>query len=511
MKRGALTLAALLVVAGCSSTSEPAPRDGADPSPSQASPTETDPTETDPPETDPPETGSTETGPDETDSPIEPDLDLALSTPVEDSVYPDVGGPDIDALLYDLDLTWRPAGSKLIGTATITFRAARDAKKFTLDFSDVLTVESVTLDGEKTAHVGRGKNLIVKAPVVTDDRHELVISYSGTPSPVPAPTTRDDFSEVGFTITDRGEVWTMQEPYGAYSWYPVNDQPADKALYDITVTAPDPWTGVANGRLVADSTEGDQHTTRFQLDEPASSYLVTLAIGDYAHARETSASGVDVDYWYPRRTPEVLKDLTAGTAAVDWIEERLGPYPFSSAGIVVTDSISAMETQTMITLGKHEYARSAPVIVHEFVHQWYGDQVSPADWSDMWLNEGMTMLVQGLWESDHNGDDIATTIASWRSIDQQIRDDFGPPGDYDPTQFAGSNVYYCPALMWNELRLELGDDAFFEVARSWLAAHDNESVTREDIYAHWEKETGLELSAFFDAWILGDTTPPSGL
>ena len=76
----------------------------------------------------------------------------------------------------------------------------------------------------------------------------------------------------------------MQEPYGAFSWYPVNDQPADKALYDISVTAPAPWTGVANGRLVADSSQDGQRTTEFQLDEPASSYLITVAIGDYEHA-----------------------------------------------------------------------------------------------------------------------------------------------------------------------------------------------------------------------------------
>ena len=39
----------------------------------------------------------------------------------------------------------------------------------------------------------------------------------------------------------------MQEPYGAFTWYPVNDQPADKAFYDISVTVPSPWVGVANG------------------------------------------------------------------------------------------------------------------------------------------------------------------------------------------------------------------------------------------------------------------------
>lgn len=484
-------IVALLLLAGCSSDPEPKP-DVAAPADADAG------------------TRAISTAPTVSDR-VEPDLALARSTPVEDSVYPAVGGPDVDALLYDLDLAWQPRARTLTGTATITFRAARDATSFTLDLAAPLAVASLTLDGTEAAYAHRGKDLVVRHRVAEDSEHELVIAYAGKPAPVAAPTTRRDFSTLGFTVTDRGEVWTMQEPYGAYSWYPVNDQPADKALYDISVTAPDPWTGVANGRLVADTTQDGLRTTEFQLDEPASSYLITLAIGDYAHASGTSQSGVTLDYWYPRGQPLVLDDMTAGDAAIDWIEARLGPYPFSSAGIVATDSQSAMETQTMVTIGNNEYVRSPAVIAHELVHQWFGDQVSPADWRDVWLNEGMTMLMQALWEADHKGDKVETTMADWRAIDQDLRDDYGPPGDYDKAQFGGSNIYYSPGLMWNELRLELGDDEFFRIARSWLSTYDNESVTRDDIYAHWETETGRELSAFFDAWILGRTTPAPGV
>ena len=64
---------------------------------------------------------------------VEPDLALAESTPVEDSVYPAVGHPDVDALLYDLDLAWAPDQRTLTGTATLTFRAARDTPTFRLD------------------------------------------------------------------------------------------------------------------------------------------------------------------------------------------------------------------------------------------------------------------------------------------------------------------------------------------------------------------------------------------
>ena len=123
----------------------------------------------------------------------------------------------------------------------------------------------------------------------------------------------------------------------------------------------------------------------------------------------------------------------------------------------------------MVTLGNNDYVLSPQVIAHEIVHQWYGDQVSPSDWRDVWLNEGMTMLMQWVYEDEHGLRPLRQSVRLARSADQQLRDEYGPPGAYDPRQFGSSNIYYTPALMWNELRVELGDDEFFAIARSWLA------------------------------------------
>ena len=439
------------------------------------------------------------------------DLDLAVSRPREDSVYPEVGDPRVDALHYALDLGWDPATRKLSGFAEVTFRATRDASSFQLDLAPAMRVLGATLDGEHVATRHRGKDLVLRAPVEKDERYELAITYAGRPRPVPAPTTRSDFTTLGFTVTDDGEAWTMQEPYGAHSWYPVNDHPSDKALYDFTLEVPSPWTGVANGRLTS-LVRGDERTrTTWQLTEPASSYLVTVAFADHVRSSNATDDGMRIDYWVPRDMPDAARKVRVAAAAVDWIEERLGPYPFHSLGMVVTDSQSAMETQTMVTLGSTPYVLSAPVIVHELVHQWYGDQVSPADWRDVWLNEGMTMLLQWLWEDEHDVRPLAATISGARAADAMLRRQHGPPGDYERGSFGETNIYYPPGLMWNELRLELGDRRFFDIAARWLEEHDNTSVTRAQMYAHWERETGLELSDFFEAWIMGETTPPPGV
>ena len=183
------------------------------------------------------------------------DTDRAVSTPRADPVYPAVGSPVLDALHYDLALDWRRTQRRLIGEATITFRAARTASQVTLDLSDALEVSGVTLDGEPVASSQNDGDLVVDAAVVRDERHVLVVDYAGTPEPLPAPATRSDVSTVGWHSTRDGRVWTMQEPYGASTWYPVDDQPSDKASYTFEITAPAGWQGVANGRLIDTTTE----------------------------------------------------------------------------------------------------------------------------------------------------------------------------------------------------------------------------------------------------------------
>ena len=346
-----------------------------------------------------------------------------------------------------------------------------------------------------------------RSPVDTDDRLLVRVSYAGTPAPVPAPTIRTDFSSTGLTVTADGEIWTMQEPFGAFTWYPVNDQPSDKALYDFTVRAPRGWVGIANGELTSRGVQGAHTVTRWHLSQPAASYLTTLAVGDFVQTRDASPSGVPISYWTHRGATDDLEALRVTPDVMAWNEDRLGPYPFDSLGILVVDSDSGMETQTMITLGDNTYTVSPAVIEHELTHQWYGDLVTPTDWRDVWMNEGMTMFIQGVYEADQEGITIDRKMDQWAPLERQVRAGSGPPGGYDPLEFGEGNVYYGPALMWNELRHRMGDASFWKMVRAWPAEHAYANATREEYFDWLEKETGLELSSFLDDWIMGTTTP----
>ncbi len=438
----------------------------------------------------------------------DPALDAALSTPVEDRVYPGVGDPSVDALSYDLNLAWTPDTHTLTAVETLVFRATTTGDSVQLDLGQALVVSSLRVDGAKTAYDHTGKDLVVHTPVVADRRYVLSLAYAGVPRAVAAPTTRSDFSTLGWTINDRDETWTMQEPFGAYSYYAVNDQPSDKALYSFTLSAPTPMVGVANGVLESRTTSHLTTVTRWVLDEPASSYLVTVTIADLEMIRERTVDDVPVTYWVPRAAGFAVRGLRVTPDAMKWLEERLGPFPFSSLGIVLVDSRSGMETQTMITLGLGDYTTSPGVIVHELAHQWYGDEVTPTDWRDMWMNEGMAMFLQGVYQAEQDHRQVDAVMADWAAFEPDLRRESGPPADYDPATFGEGNVYYGPALMWNELRHRLGDAEFWRLVRAWPSEHAYANADYDAITSWWSRETGLDLTSFFDDWLLGKTTPP---
>lgn len=450
---------------------------------------------------------STSTGPVGGDVPR--DLAIAVSDTREDSVYPDVGDPLVDALHYDLDLSWDPDAAHLEASETLTFRATADADSFRLDLADALEVSAVSVDGADAAHRQKPKDLVVGHAVTEGATYVVEIAYAGSPEPWSAPTDRPDFTGgVGWTTTDEGEAFTFQEPYGAFTWYAANDQPADKALYDFTLTVPAPWSGVANGELTSTTTEDGLRTTTWHLAEPAASYLTTVAFDDFAVTELESDSGVPITLWGPAEDPQAMGDTDYAPEAMAWLEEILGPYPFDTFGIVVVDGESGMETQTMVTLGDSAYATSKAVVVHELAHHWYGDTVTPSDWSDVWMNEGMTMYIQGMWEAEDEGIEVGELMDRWAEFETVERNHAGPPADYHPDRFGSGNIYYGPALMWHELRERIGDEAFFDVMRAWPESQENGSADRDEYLAWVEERTGEELTAFFDAWLLGAETPP---
>ncbi len=494
----------LVVLAGCGAAADVADSGRTETPLAPSSPTEpTTPTTSSAP------TAPAATPPLTPEPPSGAELEAARSTPVEDPHYPDTSNPEVDALHYQLDLDWD--GEVLTGTTTLTFRPTETTNAIRLDLSSALTVSSIEIDARPAnfEQANDGLRISVGPGLRAGTTYTARISYAGSPVPTRAPSGRADMAEgLGWSTDEEGNVYTFQEPYGAFTWYPVNDHPSDEALYDARILTSGDDVGVFNGELVDEFTKAGQTLWTWHVDEPQASYLTTIAIGPYTEHVDETPSGMEISYWLMPRDEDLLEELQEeGARAFEWLEDTAGDYPFSTLGVVVVGGMSAMETQTMITMSRGAVVRADAVLQHEIAHQWFGDSVTPIDWRAVWLNEGWAMYLQQAYETDTGRVPSYGGIKNWRVFDNLSRSRSGPPGDYDPKTFGDSNIYLGPAMMLEAIRLEVGDQMFDELVQAWPAEHENANVDRATFTRWINQKTGRNLTPLIDTWLDSPQTP----
>ena len=176
---------------------------------------------------------------------------------------------------------------------------------------------------------------------------------------------------------------------------------------------------------------------------------------------------------------------------------------------VVDDFEAALENQTLSIFGR--YMVDIPeffevVMVHELAHQWFGNSVTPADWGDIWLNEGFATYAEWLWLEHRRGEQaMMATIQGER--DRMAISDYAPPGNPPANDLFNSSVYIRGGLVLHALRTEVGDGAFFEILRDYADTYRYDVVTTDEFVALAESVSGQDLGALFDKWLFGAEVP----
>src|SRR6478736_3045570 len=155
-----------------------------------------------------------------------------------DPIYPLSGNGGYDVGDYALTLGYDPSSRNLTGHAAITATATQDLSRFDLDLRG-FTISALTVNGKPAKFTRDGQELVVTPapPGVKAGPLSVVVDYAGVPEVVTDPDT----SIEGWVPTSDG-AFVVNEPQGSPGWYPVNDNPRDKATFDFRVTVPDGLT-----------------------------------------------------------------------------------------------------------------------------------------------------------------------------------------------------------------------------------------------------------------------------
>ncbi len=420
---------------------------------------------------------------------------------IGDHYFPEDGNGGYDALRYAVHDSYRFSDGRLSGSTTVILRTTERLSSFDLDF--LLPVSKVTLSTGRATFRRPDRHelrIIPARPIPAGTRLTATVTYAGHPG---------DLSWGGESnwVADAHEVAAINEPHMAAWWFPSNDHPLDKAVMDLHITVPKGNQVVAGGRLESVRRAGG-HTTYHWHGGPMTTYLAFFVAGHLAVRSGTSHGlpyyNVVSQQLSPAARHAAFQGLARTPGIVRWIASRVGRYPWSQTGGVVTslDPGFSLETQTRPT-----YPRSVftSLMVHELSHQWFGDSVSVRRWRDIWLNEGFATFMEQWYAQGHGG----PTTRAWlhRTYDSFPADWAVTVADPGPRRIFDYAVYERGGMTLAALRQRIGNADFIQVMRSWFRSHRGGHGTTAQFEALAEQVSGQDLASFFDAWLVQPVKP----
>jgi aminopeptidase N len=259
----------------------------------------------------------------------------AIGAPgVGDPLFPLGGNGGYDVRHYALQLGYDPATTVLDGTALIIASATEDLGRFDLDLRG-FTVSGVRVDGRPAAFTRDGQELQI-TPVRAlraGSSFAVTVRYSGTPEVIVDP----DGSIEGWVPTADG-AFVVGEPQGAPGWFPANDNPQDKATYDVAVTVPSGLTAVSNGVLLGQLTRKGRTTFLWHESSPMATYLATATLGRFDVARSRIGSVPSYVAVDPSQAADAAPVLAQLPEIVDFFTSTYGRYPFDAVAAIVDDA-----------------------------------------------------------------------------------------------------------------------------------------------------------------------------
>ena len=423
-----------------------------------------------------------------------------------DPYLPAAGDGGYHVVHYGLTLAYQPHGGRLDGTAQIGATATQDLSAFDLDLSG-LTVSSVRVDGRPAAFQRQGVKLRITPAHSLAEGSGFVttVVYGGVPKAL-----RDaDGSADGWIARRDGAVFVASEPQGAMTWFPCNGHPVDKSAYDTTVSVPDGWTAVGNGRLLSRSSAGGRTAFHWHEAQPMAAYLATATIGRFQVSQYRTPTGLPVYNAVEATEAEDAAPVLARLPEVlAWESARFGPYPFDAAGAIVVSDPGigyALETQSRPV---YDEAPDLDTLVHETAHQWFGDSVTLSRWQDIWLNEGFATYTEWLWDADHGGLSTAERFNRLYALpptDKLWANPAGAPGDMG--KLFGTPSYNRGAMVLEKLHQAVGDQVFSTLLHTWTTEHRYGHATTADFTALASALCGQDLDGLFSTWLYGRGKP----
>ncbi len=429
---------------------------------------------------------------------------------------------DYDVSFYLIDIEVTNTSTYISGNVSIDAEAVVVLDTFAFELIAEQTIDQIYVEGvEYTSWTRDGDNVLVPVNAIdAGTTFTAQIYYHGAP---PSGGFFSGVSTAHANAWNQDVTWTLSEPFAAKDWFPVKQDLEDKAdSVWVFLTTDSANMATSQGILTSTVTVGDKKRYEWKSAYPIAYYLISFAVSEYqqynlyAHPEEMEGDSILIEnyvYDSPGCLENYQNSIDRTPEMVELLSDLYILYPFweEKYGQTLVELGGGMEHQTNTTLGGFWFG----LVAHELGHMWFGDNVTCATWSDIWINEGFATYSNFLAEEFINGWESAEGFI----VDKQNSAMSSPTGSiYIPEDeiypgnewriFDGRLSYNKGASIVHILRHEIqDDDLFFDVMGTFQTDFTDSTATGDDFRNTAEEVTGMDFEAFFDQWYYGEGYP----
>lgn len=419
---------------------------------------------------------------------------------------------NFDVKYYRCEWEVDPAVRYISGKVTVYYTITSSTSSISFDLMNDLTVDSVKQRNSLLTrqHINHELQISFPASVNTGVFDSISIFYKGVPS-------NSSFgSFVQSTHSGVPVIWTLSEPYGSRDWWPCKNGLTDKPdSIDVIITCPAAYRAASNGVLQSETliSGGTKRVAHWKHRYPIATYLVAFAVTNYVvlnHSVQLGSINLPMQtHCYPESQATFQANTQLVLDALQLFHNLFGEYPFikEKYGHVQFGWGGGMEHQTASFI----VSPNEGLMAHELAHQWFGNKITCGSWEDIWLNEGFATHLTSIYMEQKYP---STIIANRRNGINSITSQPGGSVWVDDTTnvnriFSGRLSYTKGSHLLYMLRWILGDAVFFKAVKNYL--NDPKLAygfaRTADLKRHLEKESGKNLTKFFNDWYLGQGYP----
>jgi aminopeptidase N len=146
------------------------------------------------------------------------------------------------------------------------------------------------------------------------------------------------------------------------------------------------------------------------------------------------------------------------------------------------------------------------IIIHESGHEWFGNSISAADRSDMWIHEGWTTYLESLFvEYTFGHDDAITYLSGYRA---KVRNQHPIITERGVNRTPPQDQYFKGALFLNTLRSVVNDDRrWWSLLRDFYQHFKYQNIMTEDVVQYFNQKTGQNLTPIFNQYLRHTAIP----